>query len=230
MTNLDISIMFWRNDALLVKDGKTIAYSPKMNNLFTFKALHTPEEKFLTANYSAEPSDINLWHHRLAHINYSTLENMRRLRTVKGLNMSVDTNTADLCVDCPFGKQTRQLFKQSDKFPDDIGDIIASDVCGPFDLSVGRHKYFITWIDVKTCFVSIEFLRDKRCDTVTRSIKQYMTWLSRQKGSDIRRVRTDNGGEYVQRRVHSPMSRVRHHTRDELTIHPRAQRHRRVIQ
>ena len=45
--------------------------------------------------------------------------------------------------------------------------------------------------------VSIDFLKDKECKTVTGSFKNYMAWLLRQKGADIKKIRTDNGGEYM---------------------------------
>jgi transposase InsO family protein len=32
---------------------------------------------------------------------------------------------------------------------------------------------------------------------VTKSFKSYIAWLKRQKGEDVRRVITDNGGEYT---------------------------------
>ena len=44
---------------------------------------------------------------------------------------------------------------------------------------------------------SINFLKDKECKTVTGSFKKYMAWLLRQKGVDVKRIRMDNGGEYM---------------------------------
>jgi Integrase core domain len=59
------------------------------------------------------------------------------------------------------------------------------------------NKYFITWIDHKTRYSSIKFWKNKECATVTKSFKSYIVWLKRQKGDDVRRVRTENGGEYM---------------------------------
>ena len=72
-----------------------------------------------------------------------------------------------------------------------------SDLCGPFDLSMGGFRHFVTWIDFKTRYVNIEFLKNKECRTVTESFKRYLMWISRQKNTQVKRIRTDNGGEYT---------------------------------
>jgi Integrase core domain len=88
-------------------------------------------------------------------------------------------------------------FKKIEPLPERIGDVISSDLCGPLETSIGGYKYFITWINHKSRYSSIEFLKNKECTTVTKSFKSYIAWLKRQRGEDIRRVRTDNGGEYT---------------------------------
>ena len=58
--------------------------------------------------------------------------------------------------------------------PSNVGDIIVSDLYGPFDVSMGGYKYFVTWTDLNTRFINIDFLKDKECGTMTESFKQYM--------------------------------------------------------
>src|SRR3979490_3614379 len=77
----------------------------------------------------------------------------------------------------PFGKQICSLFPSSEKPPANIGDIIVSDVCGPFELSINGYKYFITWIDFKSRFATLDFLKNKECKTITESFKKYMAWI-----------------------------------------------------
>jgi len=75
--------------------------------------------------------------------------------------------------------------------------LIVSDLCGPFDTSIGGYKYFITWIDAKSRFACIDFLKNKECSTVTASFQHYLSWLLRQKKAEVKHIRTDNGGEYT---------------------------------
>ena len=56
---------------------------------------------------------------------------------------------------------------------------------------------------------SIKFLKNKECKTVTESFKKYMAWLLHQKRADVKKVRTDNGGEYTGREFEDVCSKLR---------------------
>ena len=98
---------------------------------------------------------------------------MSRFKLVSGLPSNIQTVNTLKCVNCPFGKQARTPFKGSERFPLNIGDVIVSDFCGPFQTSIGGYMYFITWIDMKTRYASIEFIKNKECATVTDSFRRY---------------------------------------------------------
>ena len=102
-----------------------------------------------------------------------------------------------MCSDCPFGKHARLTFKYTEPLSLKIGDLIVSDVCGPFDSSFGGYRYFITWIDARSHYATIDFLKDKLYSTIANSFKNYLYWLQNQKGTTIKVVRTNNGGEYI---------------------------------
>ena len=91
-----------------------------------------------------EPTEVSLWHHRLAHVNYSTLKKMSKYRMLSGLPSNITAVHPIQCVNCPFGKQVRAPIKQIEDLPDHIGHTIASDVCGPFDMFMNEYKYFLT--------------------------------------------------------------------------------------
>ena len=75
------------------------------------------------------------------------------------------------CQLCPFGKQTRTPFRGTEHSATNIGDIIVSDICRPFENSIGGYKYFVMWIDVKSRHTNVDFLKDKECATVSDSFK-----------------------------------------------------------
>ena len=145
----------------LTLNDVTLAHGPKIDNLFMYTALPTSPDSTVMAKYSAEPSEITLWHHRLAHTSYSTLESMKRLQTTEGFNPSIQHGHITQCTSCPHGKQTRAPFRKTENLPDNIGDIVVSDICGPFEPSLTGFRYFITWMDLKTRFTNIEFLKNK---------------------------------------------------------------------
>ena len=84
MTNSNVSIIFGKHSSTLTYNSQILAHGPKVNNLFTYIALLVPQTTPVLANYFTEPSDIFLWHHRLSHTRYSTLETMKRLHTAIG--------------------------------------------------------------------------------------------------------------------------------------------------
>ena len=196
MTGSNVSMHFGKYASWLVLDGKRLAYGPKENNLYTYVAFPIGP-KTETADYISEPSGPTLWHHRLVHTSYHIIENMRKLQTVENFHPGFHHGPNPQSLNCPYGKQTRAPFQKIEKLPKNVGDIIVSDLCGPFEASIGNFKYFVTWIETKTQFASVDFIRNKECSTITASFKNYMAWLLRQKNVNIKRVRSDNGGEYM---------------------------------
>ena len=176
MTGSNISVHFGKYTLWLVLGGKRLAYGPKENNLYTYIAFPIgPKTK--TTDYVSEPSRPTLWYHRLVHTSYHIIENMRKLQTVENFHPGVHHGPNPQCLNCSYGKQTQAPFQKIKKLPKNIGDIIVSDLCSPFEALIGNFKYFVTWIETKTRFASVDFIRNKECSTITESFKNYMAWL-----------------------------------------------------
>jgi Integrase core domain len=196
MTNSNISVHFGKVLTWLVLNGKIIAFGEKENNLYTYISFPIEIEDE-TVDLVLEPSGPTLCHHRLVHTSYHVIENMRKLQMAEKFQPGVHHGSIPQFLSCPYGKQTRSPFQKVEKLPENIGDIIVSDLCGPFEASVGNFRYFVTWIDLKTRLASIDFINNKECHTVTASFGLYMAWLLRQKSATVKRIRSDNGGEYI---------------------------------
>ena len=113
-------------------------------------------------------------------MNYHTLNQMQKLNTSIGLTRTVHNGPIPKCVNCLHGKQTQAPFQKTENLPDNIGDIVVSDLCGPFETSIGGFKYFITWINLKSRFADIEFLKNKECNSISESFKHYLAQLLQQ--------------------------------------------------
>jgi hypothetical protein len=182
MTSSNDDMVFSKSNTSLLLDGEIITRGKKINNLFTYMALSPLQVTKGAANYYGEPNSLTLWHHRLAHTAPLMIERMWKMETAEGVS-SVDVSQEMCrCVNCPFGKQTHLPFKRIKLLPERIGDTISSDLGGPFEMSIRGYKYFITWIDHKTHYSSVEFLKNKECATITRSFKGYIPRFKRQKG------------------------------------------------
>jgi hypothetical protein len=58
---------------------------------------------------------------------------MSKSNTVIGLPLKIDIEQMSQCMNCPYGKQIHALFKQVKDILESIGDVIASDLCGPLN-------------------------------------------------------------------------------------------------
>ena len=88
MTNTNIEVMLSKDYSSLSLEGSILARGPKISNLFTYNAFPTTKTAE-TINYMANVPDITLWHHRLAHTNYSTIENMVHSNTAIGFDTHI---------------------------------------------------------------------------------------------------------------------------------------------
>ena len=102
------------------------------------------DPKTETTDLTSEPSGPTLWHHRLAHMSYHTIDNMRKLQMIENFHPGVHHGPNPQCLNYPYRKQTQAPFQKVEKLPSKIGDLIISDLCGPFEPSIGNFKYFIT--------------------------------------------------------------------------------------
>jgi hypothetical protein len=90
-------------------------------------------------------SSSDLWHRRLAHIDYRALPILGKM--VTGLpNIQVERD--GVCKGCALGKNVKGSFTNSDNRSKDILDIIHSDVCGKMTVpSLGNSAYYVLFID-----------------------------------------------------------------------------------
>ena len=90
-------------------------------------------------------SPCELWHRRLAHINYKALPHVSKV--VTGLpNLKIDHE--GICKGCAEGKNIKNPFMKSDTKPEGIFELIHLDVCGSMpSTSLSRYVYYVTSID-----------------------------------------------------------------------------------
>ena len=170
-------------------DGEILAYGPKISNFFTYTTICTSKENN-SALYATGPSESLLWNHRLAHMNYHTIEQMAKEDIMIGFLpiIKIEGAAYTQCPYCPYGKQTHTPFKKVEAQPLEIGDTVVSDLYGPFEASMNGYKYFVSWIDLKIRYANVNFLKDKESATVASSFRRYITWLKKQNNANVKRI------------------------------------------
>ncbi|KAL5822188.1 hypothetical protein ACOSQ3_024070 [Xanthoceras sorbifolium] len=134
----------------------------------------------------------NLWHQRLGHMSekgMKTLLSKGKLPDLKAVDVG-------LCEDCIFGKQKKVSFAKIGKIPKaEKLELVHTDVWGPSPVSsLSGSLYYVTFIDDSTRKVWVYFLKKK--SEVFDTFRKWKAMLENETGLKIKRLRSDNGGEY----------------------------------
>ncbi|KAE8683538.1 hypothetical protein F3Y22_tig00111200pilonHSYRG00002 [Hibiscus syriacus] len=138
----------------------------------------------------------NLWHQRLGHMSekgMKTLLSKGKLPDLKNIDVR-------LCKDCIFGKQKKVSFAKIGKTPKaEKLELVHTDVWGPSPVpSLAGSLYYVTFIDDSTRKVWVYFLKKK--SKVFDTFKKWNAMVENETGLKVKRLRSDNGGEYRNRR------------------------------
>ena len=105
------------------------------------------------------------------------------------------------CPGCIQGKYTERPHppKETTRSPIPIG-VVHRDAFGPLRTTCyGGGEYFVTFTDEYTRKIWVYVLRRK--SEVYETVMEWVHMVERESGHKVKRVRSDNGGEYVSSRI-----------------------------
>ncbi|KAM1331831.1 hypothetical protein ACFX2I_044275 [Malus domestica] len=140
-------------------------------------------------------SSMKLWHKRLGHLNMTSLQNMQKDEMVQGIPKMDQCN--ETCKGCVFGKHHRDSFEAGKAWRVTKPlELIHSDVCGPMKTTtINGNRYFLTFIYDYSRMCWVYFMRFK--SEVFTIFKKFKAMVELQSGYQIKRLRSDRGGEYT---------------------------------
>lgn len=115
--------------------------------------------------------------------------------------MVTTDNSEDVirCEDCMVGKFNRLKTRSRAKHKVvETLDRVHSDLCSLPTKSYQGSKYIMTFLDERTHYAFIYFLKSK--DQAFSSFKHYVAFAKRDTNKKMKKIRTDNGGEYTSRK------------------------------
>jgi transposase InsO family protein len=134
-----------------------------------------------------------LWHRRLAHINYKALPYI--CKVVTGLP-ELKGDHKGVCNGCAQGKNINNPFLKRDKKTEGVLELIHSDVCVPMpSSSISGYVYYVSFNDDYSRKTWIYFLKTK--DEVFNKFKEFKALIENLSERKIKTLRSDNGGEYT---------------------------------
>jgi transposase InsO family protein len=173
------------------KSDKVIGSIPaSQNGLYKVERVYaaaTPEERV----------DVMTLHRRLAHIAPDAIRKMVKSGAIEGIQL-VDEGSTLVCEACEQAKATRKQIHKEREAPlaDTFGAEVHTDLWGPSPVpSLGGRGYYVTFTDDYSRFTKLTPLRSK--DQTLDAYKSFAAWAQTQHGTQIKRLRSDRGGEYT---------------------------------
>lgn len=190
----------------ITKGGKLLMSAQQRGGLWCLSASRGPSA--LTAGDAAliarsTPETAQLWHQRFGHLSYPGLAALKQQDMVDGIKVpAADFVRAGEtpCDTCAQAKQARQPFPDSNTTTTKQLELVHMDVCGPMPVeSLGGSRYFATFLDDYSRFSVVVPVRAKA--DVPAVVQRTLALLETQTGGKVVAVRTDRGGEYVNREL-----------------------------
>ncbi|XP_073056906.1 uncharacterized protein [Primulina eburnea] len=143
-------------------------------------------------------TELDLWHQKLGHANFTTLKNLSTYDAVRGMP-NLSSGISYVCGDCQKGKQTHVSHPVLPT-PGTTRclELLHMDLMGPMEVeSLGGKKYSFVCVDDFSRFSWVNFIKEKS-DTF-EVFKNLITRITNLHSLKIRRIRTDHGKEFENR-------------------------------
>ncbi|KAE8703256.1 DEAD-box ATP-dependent RNA helicase 57 [Hibiscus syriacus] len=164
----------------------------KRNNVYYFLGSTIVRTTAVAASTDEQKSEATrLWHMRLGHVGEKSL----KFLIDQGLMKGARACKLSFCEHCIKGKKTRVKFGTTIHDTKGILDYVHSDVWGPSKTtSLGGTHYYVTFVDDFSRRVWVYTMKTK--NEVLGFFLKWKKMVETQTGRKIKRLRTDNGGEY----------------------------------
>ncbi|XP_052478487.1 uncharacterized protein LOC128034012 [Gossypium raimondii] len=145
--------------------------------------------------YTTTIDESKLWHQRLEHANYKSMDQLCRNSLAKNFINSVQNQ--EVCEVCQLRKQAKLPFPSNQAWGASKRlQLVHTDVCGPMKTeSLNGSRYFILFIDDFSRFCWIYFLKQK--SEVASVFWKFKTAAGTETGYKLKTLRSDNGTEYT---------------------------------
>nr|GEX14452.1 hypothetical protein [Tanacetum cinerariifolium] len=192
----DIECLVLSLDFKLPDESQVLLRVPRENNMYNVNLKNIVPSRDLTCLFAkATLDESNLWHRRLGHINFKTINKLVKGNLARGLPLKVFEND-NTCVACKKGKQHKASCKTKPvSFVDQPLFRLHMDLFGPtFVKSLNKKSYCLVITNDYSRFTWVFFLATK--DETSIILKTFITGLENQLSLKVKVIRSDNGTEF----------------------------------
>ena len=192
--DMGITATFTASTCSILRGSRTIAKGTRTGtSLYQLNDTAKIEHALL----ARAPPDLDTWHRRLGHVNYSSIVHMAERGLVSGMPANLST-IPPTCEHCVLGKQTRTpvpKVREGERAKHPL-DKVFSDISGPEDVQTTQGGlYTLNFIDDFSQKTWVYILKHK-AEALTH-FKEWKAIVEREMSHTVKTFRTDNGGEYT---------------------------------
>ncbi|GJX72431.1 retrovirus-related pol polyprotein from transposon TNT 1-94 [Tanacetum coccineum] len=176
-------------------EGDDLLTGGRDSNLYTISISDMAASSPICLMSKATSTKSWLWHRRLSHLNFGTINDLTKLDLVDGLP-KFKYEKDHLCSACERGK-SKKASHPPKLIPSDYSklELLHMDLCGPMRVaSVNGKKYILVIVDDFSRFTWVYFLRSK--DETPEIIKKFIAQAQLNYKAKVCKIRTDNGTEF----------------------------------
>ncbi|GJU31977.1 putative ribonuclease H-like domain-containing protein [Tanacetum coccineum] len=180
----------------LTDESHVLLKVPRKNNMYSVDLKNIVPKGGLTCLFAKATSDESkLWHRRLGHINFKTMNKLVKGNLVRGLPSKLFENN-QTCVACQKGKQHRASCKSKTvSLISQPLHMLHMDLFGPtFVKSLMKKMYCLVVTDDYSRFSWVFFLATK--DETSGILKSFITGVENLIDQRVKVIRCDNGTEF----------------------------------
>ncbi|GKB23968.1 retrovirus-related pol polyprotein from transposon TNT 1-94, partial [Tanacetum coccineum] len=177
-------------------EGVDLLTGSRGDNLYTLSLGNMMASSPICLLSKASKTKSWLWHRRLSHLNFGSINHLARHGLVRGLP-KLKFEKDHLCSACALGKSSKKPHKtKSEDTNQEKLYLLHMDLCGPMRVaSVSGKKYILVIVDDYSRFTWVKCLRSK--DEAPVFIINFLKMIQVRLKETVRRIRTDNGTEFV---------------------------------
>ncbi|GJZ34184.1 putative ribonuclease H-like domain-containing protein [Tanacetum coccineum] len=199
-SNLDFENVYFVR-VKLIDESQVLLRVPRKNNMYSVDLKNIVPKRGLTCLFSKATSDESkLWHRRLGHLNFKTMNKLVKGNLVRGLPSKLFKND-QTCVACQKGKQHRASCKSKTENSISLPlHLLHMDLFGlTFIKSLMKKMYCLVVTDDYSRFTWVFFLATK--DETSGILKSFITGIENLVDHKVKVIRCDNGTEFKNREM-----------------------------
>ncbi|GJT10182.1 retrovirus-related pol polyprotein from transposon TNT 1-94 [Tanacetum coccineum] len=193
----DLEVAFRKNTFFIRNlEGVDLLLGSRDTNLYTFSLDDMLKSSPICLLSKASKTKSWLWHRRLSHLNFGTLNKLAKNGLARGIPR-LKFQKDHLCLACALGKSKKTSHQPKAEYTNQEKlYLLHMDLCGPMRVaSINGKRYILVIVDDYSRFTWVRFLKtkDEAPTAIIKCIKNIQVRLK----STVRNVRTDNGTEFV---------------------------------